>query len=58
MSLTGGTHLNIAPGSLISSLLPAPTSPVHFKIAGHPNLQYVPYVHIQGETFTIFPTLS
>jgi uncharacterized protein len=58
MSLVGGTHLNVAPASLIGSLSPAPGSPLHFNIAGYPILKYLPYVHVQGETFTSFPTLS
>jgi DUF1680 family protein len=58
MSLVGGTHLNLAPGSLIDSLSRAPGSPLHFNIAGYPSFKYVPYVHIQDETFTSFPTLS
>ena len=58
MSLVGGTHVNLGPGSLIANLSPVSGSPLHFTIAGHPNLKYVPYVHIQDETFTSFPTLS
>ena len=58
MSLVGGTHLNLAPGTLIGGLSPAPGSPLHFNIAGYPTFKYVPYVHIQDETFTSFPTLS
>jgi hypothetical protein len=58
MSLIGGNHLNVAPGSLIGNLSPVPGSPLHFDIAGYPNFKYVPYVHIQDETFTSFPTLS
>jgi hypothetical protein len=58
MSLVGGAHLNVAPASLIGSLSPAPGSPLHFNIAGYPNLKYVPYVDIQDETFTSFPTIS
>ena len=58
MSLVGGTHLNLAPGILIGSLSPAPGNPLHFNIAGYPTFKYVPYVHIQDETFTSFPTLS
>src|SRR4030095_742137 len=50
MSLVGGTHLNTAPGSLISNLSPASGSPLHFNVAGSPNFRYVPYVHIQDET--------
>jgi len=58
MSLVGGTHLNVAPGSLISNLSPVSGSPLHFNIGGYPNFKYVPYVHIQDKTFTSFPTMS
>jgi DUF1680 family protein len=58
MSLVGGTHLNVAPSTLARSLSPVPGSGLHFRVAGYPNFKYVPYVHIQDETFTSFPTLS
>ncbi len=58
MSLVGGSHLNILPNNLVGSLSPAPESPIHFNVAGYPNAKYLPYVHIQDETFTSFPTLS
>jgi uncharacterized protein len=58
MSLVGGTHLNVAPGSLIGNLSPVPGSPLHFNIAGYPGAKYVPYVHVQDETFTSFPTFG
>jgi uncharacterized protein len=58
MSLVGGTDLNVAADRLIANLLPVLGSPLHFAIAGCPGLKYVPYVHIQDETFTSFPTLS
>jgi hypothetical protein len=58
MSLVGDTHLNVAPSSLAGNLSPVPGSLLHFRVAGYPNFKYVPYVHIQDETFTSFPTLS
>lgn len=58
MSLVGGTHLNVAPNNLIANLTPVAGNPLHFAVAGYPNFKYVPYVHIQDETFTSFPTLS
>jgi hypothetical protein len=58
MSLVGDTHLNVASGGLIDSLSPAPGNPLQFHIAGYPNSKYVPYVHIQDEPFTSFPTIS
>jgi hypothetical protein len=58
MALVGGTHLNLAPAGLIGNLSTLPRSPLQFGIAGYPNAKYVPYVHIQDETFTSFPTLS
>ena len=56
MSLARGTHLNFAPGKLIGNLSPVPGNPLHFSVAGYPTSQFVPYVHIQDETFTTFPT--
>jgi len=58
MSLVGGTHVDIAAGDLIGSLSLVPGSRFHFAIAGHPDCKYVPYLHIQDETFTSFPTLT
>jgi uncharacterized protein len=58
MSLVGGTHVNVAPDNLIANLSPVARSPLHFAISGNPSLKFVPYVHIQDETFTSFPTLS
>ena len=58
MSLVGGTHLNLTPGSLIGNLSPVPGRPLYFNVAGYPNLKYVPYVDIRDETFTSFPTMS
>jgi Beta-L-arabinofuranosidase, GH127/Malectin domain len=58
MSLAGGTHLNFAPGNLIANLSPLPGSPLEFSVAGHPGSRFVPYVHIQDETFTSFPTVG
>jgi len=58
MSLVGATHLNVAPGGLIGNLSPVPGSPLRFNIAGYPIAKYVPYVHIQDETFTSFPTFG
>jgi hypothetical protein len=50
--------LNLAPAGLIGNLSTLPRSLLQFGIAGYPNAKYVPYVHIQDETFTSFPTLS
>lgn len=58
MSLVGGTHLNFAPGNLIANLSPIPDSPLHFSVAGYPGSKFVPYVQIQDETFTSFPTIG
>jgi DUF1680 family protein len=58
MSLVGATHLNLVPDNLIANLSPVAGSPLHFAISGYPSLKYVPYIHIQDETFTSFPTLS
>jgi DUF1680 family protein len=58
MSLVGGSHLNVAPSNLTGNLSPVPGSPLHFSVSGYSNFKYVPYVHIQDETFTSFPTLS
>jgi DUF1680 family protein len=58
MSLVGSTHLSLAPQDLISSLSPISANPLQFGIAGHPSCKYMPYLHIQQETFTSFPTLS
>lgn len=58
MSLIGGVHLNLAPDNLTGNLTSIPGSPLHFSIAGHPNSRFVPYFHIQDETFTTFPTIG
>jgi hypothetical protein len=58
MSLIGGTRLDVAPDRLIGNLSPIPGSPIHFNIAGYPKCKYVPYVHIQDDTFTSFPTFG
>lgn len=57
MSLVGATHLNAGPKELIGSLTPISGSPLQFSVGGHPNCKYLPYVHVQDETFTSFPTL-
>jgi hypothetical protein len=58
MSLVGAGHLKMAPDSLIGNLPSVPGSPLQFSVAGYPTARYVPYVHIQDETFTSFPTFG
>jgi hypothetical protein len=58
MSLVGGAHLNIAAADLIANLSPVPGSQLQFSVAGYPSSRFVPYVHIQDETFNSFPTMG
>jgi hypothetical protein len=50
--------MKVAPDALIGNLSPVPGSPLHFSVAGYPTARYMPYVHIQDETFTSFPTFG
>jgi hypothetical protein len=58
MPLVGETHLNIAPDELVKNLLPVPDKPLHYGVAGHLSARFMPYLQIQDETFTSFPTIG
>jgi DUF1680 family protein len=57
MSLVGENHLNITPQDLVGKLSPVSGSFLEYSVQGHPGCKYVPYVQIQNETFTSFPTM-
>jgi hypothetical protein len=57
MSLVGETHLKVRPQDLSGKLSPLSGGFCEFKVEGYPGCKYVPYVRIQDETFTSFPTM-
>jgi uncharacterized protein len=57
MSLVGGVHLNVMPQDLMGRLLQVPGSLATFEVEGHAGCKYVPYIQIQEETFTSYPTM-
>jgi hypothetical protein len=57
MSLVGETHLKLTPRELIGRLSPVSGEFLEFNVPGHPGCRYLPYVLVQDETFTSFPTM-
>jgi DUF1680 family protein len=57
MSLVGGVHLNVMPQDLMGRLLQVPGSLATFEVEGHAGCKYVPYIQIQEENFTSYPTM-
>lgn len=51
--LPGPSVKNIA-----ASLTPKPESPLHFSVAGNPDVVFVPYWQVDEEEFTCFPAIE
>ena len=40
-----------------AALQPVPDQPRHYKLAGHPDLTFMPYMNVDKEEFTCFPAI-
>lgn len=47
-----------SPRNIASKLSPIEGKPMHFTVAGSPDLEVMPYFEVQDEAFTCFPTLT
>lgn len=44
--------------NLIQQLIPKQDAPLHYSVAGNPDIVYMPYWQIEKEEFTCFPVIS
>jgi DUF1680 family protein len=49
--------LNVSPEKLIKSLREVPEKPLHFTVNSDKNFEYMPYLEVQEESFTCFPSI-
>jgi DUF1680 family protein len=54
LHLTGGDK----PEDLVQQLTPKPDAPLHFTVAGNPDVVYMPYWQIDQQEFTCFPVID
>jgi hypothetical protein len=46
------------PEDLLGQLVPKPDKPLHFSVAQHHEIEYMPYWQVTDQQFTCFPVIE